>query len=95
MGGGSYCGTEYWSRKFPVWLQNPKIPIHLKEFWVVLVSAWLWGKQWTGKIVYVFCDNTAVVDSLQNERPSDPKIQELLQSIHSWIKLVAPLLNQS
>ena len=78
-GGGAYYGDFYWSRKFPLWLQDPQIPIHIKEFWVILVSAWLWGTSWTGSLVYVFCDNTAVVDVLQNERPKDPKMQELLR----------------
>ena len=31
-GGGSYFGTEYWSRPFPPWLQDDNVPIHLKEF---------------------------------------------------------------
>ena len=79
MGGGSYCGDEYWSRPFPRWLQDPQIPIHLKEFYVVLVSSWLWGDSWRGKLVYIFCDNTAVVESLQKEKPKDPKLQELLR----------------
>ena len=79
MGGGSYCGNEYWSRLFPRWLQDPQVPIHLKEFWVVVVSAWLWASQWRGKLVYIFCDNTAVVDVLQKEKPSDPRMQELLR----------------
>ena len=79
MGGGSYCGEEYWSRQFPRWLQDPKIPIHLKEFWVVVVSAWLWGHNWRGHLVYIFCDNTAVVEVLEKERPKDPGMQELLR----------------
>ena len=79
LGGGSYCGSEYWSRPFPDWLQDKAIPIHLKEFWVVLASAWLWGEQWQGKMVYVFCDNDAVVEVLEKERPKDPKMLELLQ----------------
>ena len=79
MGGGSYCGMEYWSRRFPRWLQDPEIPIHVKEFWVVLVSAWLWGNTWTGKLVYIFCDNAAVVDTLDKEKPKDPCLQELLR----------------
>ena len=79
MGGGSYFGNEYWSRQFPKWLQDPKLPIHLKEFWVVVVSAWLWGNQWRGHLVYIFCDNTAVVEVLQKERPKDPGMQELLR----------------
>ena len=79
MGGGSYCGDEYWSRPFPRWLQDAQIPIHLKEFWIILVSAWLWGHHWRGRLVYIYCDNTAVVDSLDKEKPSDPKLQELLR----------------
>ena len=79
LGGGSYFGSEYWSRPFPRWLQDIAIPIHVKEFWVVLVSAWLWGDQWRGRIVYVFCDNVAVVETLDKGKPSDPKLQELLR----------------
>ena len=78
-GGGSYYESEYWSRPFPHWLQCDSVPIHLKEFWTILVSAWIWGEQWKGKMEYIFCDNTAVVDVLERERPKDPKMLELLQ----------------
>ena len=79
MGGGAYFASEYWSRPFPRWLQDPTIPIHIKEFWVVLVSAWVWGERWRGRVVYVFCDNDAVVETLTNQKPSDQKLQELLR----------------
>ena len=78
-GGGAYFGNEYWSRSFPEWLQDKTIPIHIKEFFVVVASAWLWGDQWKGHLVYVFCDNTAVVEVLEKERPKDPKMLKLLQ----------------
>ena len=78
-GGGSYFGSEYWSRPFPTWLQGDDVPIHLKEFYVVLASAWLWGEQWEGSLVYIFCDNVAVVQVLERERPRDPKMLELLR----------------
>ena len=78
-GGGSYYGSEYWSRTFPDYLIGTDTPIHLKEFWVVLASAWLWGEKWSGKLVYIFCDNDAVVDVLDKEKPKDPKMLELLQ----------------
>ena len=79
LGGGSYFGSEYWSRPFPRWLQDTSYGIHIKEFWVALVSAWLWGEKWRGKIVYVFCDNVAVVETLDKQKPSDTKLQELLR----------------
>ena len=79
LGGGSYFGTEYWSRPFPRWLQDTQIPIHLKEFWTVIASAWLWGEHWRGKVVHIFCDNDPVVDVLIHEKPKDAKMQELLR----------------
>ena len=79
MGGGAYFGSEYWSRPFPRWLQDTSIPIHVKEFWVALVSAWLGGDRWRGCLVYVFCDNVAVLETLEKEKPSDTKLQELLR----------------
>ena len=79
MGGGSYYVMEYWSRPFPRWLQDPQIPIHIKEFWVVLSSAWLWGEQWRGKVVHIFSDNDAVVDVLVHEKPKNATMQELLR----------------
>ena len=78
-GGGAYFGTEYWSRTFPNWLQDLNIPIHIKEFWIVIVSAWLWGDSWRGSMVYIFSDNVAVVEVLDKERPKDPMMLELLQ----------------
>ena len=74
MGGGAYYSSQYWSRAFPRWLQDPSIGIHVKEFWVALVSAWVWGENWRGKVVYVFCDNDAVVETLSKQKPTDPKL---------------------
>ena len=79
MGGGSYFNMEYWSRPFPRWLQDPIIPIHVKEFWVVLASAWLWGECWRGKVVHIFSDSDPVVDVLVHEKTKDPKMQILLR----------------
>ena len=78
-GGGAYCGDEYWSRPFPSWLQRVEVPIHLKEFWVILASAWLWGDTWSGRVVHIFCDNEAVIHVLEREKPKDEAMQELLR----------------
>ena len=79
LGGGSYYGMEYWSRPFPRWLQDTRVPIHQKEFYVVLASAWLWGEQWRGKVVHIFSDSDPVIDVLVHEKPKDPAMQELLR----------------
>ena len=43
------------------------------------MSAWLWGDKWRGKLVYIFSDNTAVVETLTREKPKDTRMQELLR----------------
>lgn len=78
-GGGAYFRDEYWSRSFPDWLKDPSVGIHLKEFYVVLASAWLWGDVWTGHLVYIFSDNDAVIESLDKEKPKDAGMLSLVR----------------
>ena len=42
------------------------------------MSAWLWGDQWQGKMIYIFSDNDAVVEVLEKEISRDPEMLELL-----------------
>ena len=78
-GGGSYYKDEYWSQPFPLWLRDPQIPIHTKEFFVVLASAWLWGDSWRGSIIYIYCDNDSVVEVLDKEKPKDEMMMSMLR----------------
>ena len=79
-GGGGFCGEEYWSRPLPqsmLGLGSP--PIHLKEYWVLLVSIKLWGHIWSGSSVELYVDNTAVVLTCVNQKPSDPMMSAFLR----------------
>ena len=78
-GGGAWHGNEYWSQKLPEHLQDPRIPIHLKEFWVLLVSAKQWGPTWTGRCMVLYCDNDAVVETVQKKKPKDAAMLSLLR----------------
>ena len=78
-GGGAWHGAEYWCGDLPQNLKDVSIPIHLKEFWVVIVSAKLWGESWTGRTITIFCDNDAVCDSLVHRKPRDPALLSLLR----------------
>ena len=79
MGGGAWHGNEFYCRDFLRHLQDPLLPIHLKEFWIVVVSAKVWGPTWSGKVVTIFCDNDAVVDTIVNKKPKDPALLSLLR----------------
>ena len=78
-GGGGWYGGEYWSREFPLFLRSSAIPVHIKEFWVLIASCWAWGDAWSGFPVYLFCDNSAVVDTVLHQKPKDPDLGSLLR----------------
>ena len=78
-GGGGYHLQEYWSRMLPDWMKSKSVPIHLKEFWVLLISIKLWGPSWTGSAVELFVDNTAVCMTCVNQKPSDAAMASFLR----------------
>ena len=78
-GGGAWYGSEYWCGPLPLWLKDPLIPIHVKEFWVLIVSAKLWGDAWTGRSITLFCDNDSVCDTVTYRKPHDQVLLSLLR----------------
>ena len=76
---------EYFSRVFPLSLQDPKVPIHIKEFICVIIATRLWGEQWTGKQCVIFCDNDSVCDVITNLKPRDPSMQRYLREFLYWV----------
>ena len=81
MGSGSWNeqAKEYYSRKFPLALCDTRYPIHLKEFWCVILAARLWGHLWTGHRVAIYCDNEAVVQTITHQKPTDVELQNCLR----------------
>ena len=79
VGGGGYHELQYWSRMLPVHMQGDKPPIHLKEFWVLIISTKIWGPTWSGHTVELFCDNTAVVEVCLQQKPKDPEMARFLR----------------
>ena len=78
-GGGAWHGHEYWSQDLPIVLQDILIPIHIKEFWVLIVSAKQWGDTWSGRSIVLYCDNDSVCDTITYKKPKDPAMLSLLR----------------
>ena len=78
-GAGAYHGSEYWSRLLPEHMCGDAPPIHLKEFYVLLISIKLWGPTWSGQAVELFCDNTAVVEVCTKQKPKDLEMARFLR----------------
>ena len=60
-------------------MQGDEPPIHLKEFWVLIISIRLWGPSWSGQAVEIFCDNTAVVEVCLQQKPKNPDMAKFLR----------------
>ena len=78
-GAGAWYNNQYWSRQFPMFLKSSDIAVHIKEFWTLIVSCWVWGDDWADSSVYLFCDNDSVVDTLIHQKPRDPDMLTLLR----------------
>ena len=70
---------QFWSCKFPRAMQSPDVPIHLKEFYTVIIQVKIWGHLWAGKRVAIHCDNVAVVESISHLKPKDAEMQKCLR----------------
>ena len=81
MGGGSWnwSASQYFSMRFPTWLCSPDIPIHIKEFLVLIVSCKIWGKSWAGKRIALHCDNDSICDTIVYLKPKDAELQNCLR----------------
>lgn len=74
---GAWHHEEYWSQLVPDCLRG--LPIHILEFWAVIVSCKLWGDKWSGQVIQIFTDNDPVADVITNEKPKDPEMLSLLR----------------
>ena len=81
MGGGAWNeqAAEYFSQPFPLLLCQSKYGIHLKEFWVLILAARVWGHLWSGRRVAFYCDNEACVQTINHQKPSDQALQACLR----------------
>ena len=86
-GGGAWneMEKEYISRRFPFHLQSPTIYIHLKEFWMVILAAKVWGSKWTGRRIGIYCDNEAVCKTIIHQKPKDPELQRCLREFLHYV----------
>ena len=55
------------------------LPNVLRTLLLLVASCLLWGDVWAGNTIYLFCDNDAVIEVLDKEKPKDSKMQDLLR----------------
>ena len=90
------CGAWYDKYWFSVpWTESCKhLHITVKEMAPVIIAAIIWGHDWKGGLVTVFCDNTAVVAALNNRSCKEKQVMHLLRVLffveaHSQFRISA------
>ena len=87
QGGGSWNPvlSEYFSMRFPEYMCSPDTPIHIKEFVIVLLCIRMWGVNWAGQRIVIYCDNDSVCDTCTYQKPHDRDMQKLLREFLFWV----------
>ena len=81
------CGAS-WGK---AWLQLEwskewsEISIAAKELVPIVLACAVWGKQWQGKRVLVWCDNLAVVQIIRGLGSRDPLLMHLLRLLYFFM----------
>ena len=80
-GCGGMSSEQYFHVEFPqeVLLQFPTI--HLLEALAIVIALRLWGRQFRGLRIMVYCDNVSVVSSLNSGRVQDKLLAVCLREI--------------
>ena len=70
-GCGGMSTSEFFHVEFPPSVLARFPAIHLLEALAIVVALRLWGRHWRGLRIFVYCDNSAVVSSLNSGRVQD------------------------
>ena len=80
-GCGGMSTTEFFHVEFPASVLAQFLAIHLLEALAIVVALRLWGRHWRGLRIFVYCDNSAVVSSLNSGRVQDKLLASCLREI--------------
>ena len=80
-GCGGMSTSEFFHVEFPPSVLAWFPAIHLLEALGIVVALRLWGRHWRGLRIFVYCDNSAVVSSLNSGRVQDKLLASCLREI--------------
>lgn len=77
------CGAWYGCKWFQLQWDNYTQSLHIaaKELVPIIVAAAVWGRDWQGCRVTAYCDNSAVVEVLNNRRCQDEVLMQMLRCL--------------
>ena len=76
-GCGGFSNTQWCSLKWGTKTMSLHCDITVKELVHITIAAGLWGSQWRGQSVKVWCDNEAVVAIIKQNTSRDLEAMQL------------------
>ena len=80
-GAGGFAGLSYFSEQFPEFVKKQNFHINILELLTVLVGLRLWGNQFSGLRIQIFCDNEASVQVINSGKSRDKEMLKILREI--------------
>ena len=80
-GCGGYFNGLYFHTEFPEDLKQKKLDIGLLELITVIVALKIWGRQFRGKRIVVYCDNQSVCQILNSGKSRSEEFQNGLREV--------------
>ena len=81
--GGYLNGQWFQSRWLPQHCINPATGISTdwQELFAVYIACFIWGSQWSGKRICIWCDNLPAVAIINSKRSKSPRVMDLVGAI--------------
>ena len=83
VGCGGLCGLQYFHYSYPKRILDQGMPIHDLEMLAVILAVRVWGKNFAGMRVQIYCDNEAVVQVINSSKTRDPFLGSCLREL--WL----------
>ena len=71
----------YFHTEFPDFIQALKLHINALELLTIIVACKLWGSEWSGKSINIYCDNMASVIVINSGRSRDKFMLQCLREL--------------
>ena len=85
VGCGGLCGLEYFHYSYPKIITDQELPIHDLEMLAVLLAVRIWGHNFAGMKVQIYCDNDAVVQVINSSKTRDAFLGSCLREL--WLEV--------
>ena len=85
-GSGAICPSQrqFFQRKFPEFITSLELHINCLELLTLLVAVRLWGRNWKGNRICIFCDNITSVSAVNTGKSRDKFSQACIRELFRW-----------